>query len=87
MVAGRKDGERDSWESGMDTYTLLYLRWITNEDLLYSTWNSAESYEAGREGSWGRPGVCVCMAETFRCSPETATILFVSRLYPIGNKR
>ena len=41
MVAGRKDGERDSWESGMDTYTLLYLRRITNEDLLYSTWNSA----------------------------------------------
>ena len=41
MVAGRKDGGRDSWESGMDTYTLLYLRWITNEDLLYSTWNSA----------------------------------------------
>ena len=28
MVAVRKDGGRDSWESEMDTYTLLYLRRI-----------------------------------------------------------
>ena len=25
-------------------YTLLYLKWITNKDLLYSTWNSAQCY-------------------------------------------
>ena len=25
---------------GMDMYTLLYLKWIINKDLLYSTWNS-----------------------------------------------
>ena len=30
----------------MDMYTLLYLKWITNKDLLYSTWNSAQCYEA-----------------------------------------
>ena len=29
-------------EFGMDMYTLLYLKWITNKDLLYSTGNSAE---------------------------------------------
>ena len=28
-------------EFGIDMYTLLYLRWITNKDLLYSTGNSA----------------------------------------------
>ena len=28
-------------EFGMDVYTLLYLKWITNKDLLYRTWNSA----------------------------------------------
>ena len=27
-------------------YTLLYLKWITNKDLLYSTGNSAQSYVA-----------------------------------------
>ena len=25
-------------------YTLRYLKWITNKDLLYSTWNSAQCY-------------------------------------------
>ena len=25
-------------------YTLLYLKWITNKDLLYSTWNSDQCY-------------------------------------------
>ena len=28
-------------EFGMDMYTLLYFKWITSKDLLYSTWNSA----------------------------------------------
>ena len=29
-------------EFGIDLYTLLCLRWITNKDLLYGTWNSAQ---------------------------------------------
>ena len=33
-------------ELGIDMYTLLYLKWITNKDLLYSTWNSAQGYVA-----------------------------------------
>ena len=28
-------------EFGKDMYTLLCLKWVTNKDLLYSTWNSA----------------------------------------------
>ena len=35
---------------GMDTYTLLYLKWITNKDLLYSTGNSAQCYMAAWKG-------------------------------------
>ena len=31
-------------EFGIDMYTLLYLKWITNKDLLYSTGNSAQYY-------------------------------------------
>ena len=31
-------------EYGIDMYTLLYLKWITNKDLLYSTRNSAQYY-------------------------------------------
>jgi len=37
-------------EFGMDIYTWLYLKWITNKDLLYSTWNSALPYMAAWMG-------------------------------------
>ena len=30
----------------MDMYTQLYVKWITNKVLLYSTWNSAQCYVA-----------------------------------------
>ena len=32
-------------------YTLLYLKWITNKDLLYNTWNSAQCYVPGWMGA------------------------------------
>ena len=44
--------QREGWgegivrEFGMDMYTRLYLKWITNKDLLYSTGNSAQCYMA-----------------------------------------
>ena len=31
-------------EFEIDMYTLLYLKWITNKVLVYSTWNSAQCY-------------------------------------------
>ena len=37
-------------EFGMDMYTLLYLIWITNKNLLYSTWNSLQWYVAAWVG-------------------------------------
>ena len=39
-------GGKESREFGMDTYMLLYLKWITNKVLLYSTGNSAQCYVA-----------------------------------------
>ena len=44
-------------ESGMGMCTLLYLKWITNKDPLYSTCNSAQCYmaawmEGGLGGEW-----------------------------------
>ena len=59
MVAGGKDGGRDR-EFGMDMYTLLYLKWITNKDLLYSTGNSAQCYVAAwMAGEFGREWIHV----------------------------
>ena len=34
----------------MDMYTLLDLKWITNQDLLYRIWNSAQCYMAAWMG-------------------------------------
>ena len=58
----------------MDMYTLLYLKWITNKDLPYSTWNSAQCF-LDQKGVWGRMDTCICMAESLRCSLETITLL------------
>ena len=38
---------REFWT---DMYTLLYLKWITNKDLLYGTCNSAQCYVAACMG-------------------------------------
>ena len=35
-------GEGIIREFGIEIYTLLYLKWITNKNLLYSTGNSAQ---------------------------------------------
>ena len=37
-------------ESEIKIYTPLYLKWITNKDLLYSTGNSAQYYVAAWMG-------------------------------------
>ena len=57
----------------LDMCTLLYLKWITNKDLLYSTGNSAECYVVawmGGEfgGEWIHVFVFVCKAPC--CLPE-----------------
>ena len=49
MVTKGKVGGRDK-EFGIDMYTLLYLKWITNKDLLYSTGNCALRYAAAWMG-------------------------------------
>ena len=54
-------GSSEGWcegivrEFGMDMYTLLYLKWITNKDSLYSTWNPAQYCMAAWMGGecWG----------------------------------
>ena len=41
---GGKGGGGIVREFGIDMYTLLYFKWITNKDLLNSTGNSAQCY-------------------------------------------
>ena len=64
-------------EIGMDMYTLLDLKWITNKDLLYSTGNSAQCGSLDGKVVQGRTDTCICMAESLCCSPETITKLLI----------
>ena len=53
-------------EFGIDMYTLLYFKWLTNKVLLYSTGNSAQHHVAAWMGGkfGGRMDtcyVCVCV--------------------------
>ena len=51
MVASGEGRVRDF---GKVMYTLLYLRWITNKNPLYSTWNSVQcSVPAWMRGDFG----------------------------------
>ena len=50
MGWGGGGGEGIVQEFGTDMYTLLYWKWITNKDLLYSTRDSAGCYVAAWMG-------------------------------------
>ena len=53
----------------MDRYTLLYLKWIANKDLLYRIGNFVQ------RRVWGRMDICICMAESLCCPPERHSIV------------
>ena len=80
-IASREGlGEMIVREFGMDMYTTLYLKWITNKVLLYSTGNSAQCHVAAWmggefEGEWTH--VCVWLSP-LSCTPETITTLLIS---------
>ena len=76
-------------EFGMGIYTLLYLKWIINKDLLYSTWNSAQCYmTAWVEGEFGGEWILVYvwLSPFTVLSPETITAVLIGYT-PIQNKR
>ena len=62
MVIEGMKGEGMVRGSGMDMYTWLYLTWIANKDLLYSTGNTAHCYVAAwMGGEFGGERIHVCV--------------------------
>ena len=53
MVAGQGSKEGTVREFEMDMYTLLYLKWITNKDLLQHLELCSMLYAAWRGGKFG----------------------------------
>ena len=75
---GERSGEWIVREFGMGMYTLLYLKWITNKDLLHSRGNSANVMrQPGWERSLGENGYMHMMVESLCYAPETITTLFI----------
>ena len=72
---GRVDGGGIVKEFGIDMYTLLYLKRITNKDLLCSTGNSIQYYITNGKIIWKRIGTCICITETLCCTSEMVTVL------------
>ena len=45
---GGVDGGVMNWEIGIDIYTLIYIKWITNKNLLYQKINKIKFKKNGR---------------------------------------
>ena len=58
LLVGGRGGMEEGMvkEFEMDRNTLLYLKWVTTKDLLYSTGNSAQCYVAAWMGVGGFGG-------------------------------
>ena len=60
-------------------YTLLYLEWITNKDLLYSTGNSAQySGITYRVKDSEKINMCISETESLCYTPETNTTVLIT---------
>ena len=61
MVTGGKVEGRVKWEIGIDIYTLLYIKSITNKNLLHSTGNSTQYTVMTFMGIESKKRVHMCM--------------------------
>ena len=86
---GWGQGEGRVREFGVAVYILLYLKWITSKDLLYKHKELCSMLFGSLDGRgvWRRMYICICMAETLCCLPETITTLFANLLYPNSKKK
>ena len=56
---------------GVGPYALLYLKWVTNRDLLCSMWTSVHCYVAAWMGREYGMDTRMCVAESLHCLPVT----------------
>ena len=59
-------------EVGIDIYTSLYIKQVTNEYLLHVTGNSAQFSVVSQKGSKSlRVDICMCMTDSLHFTAET----------------
>ena len=73
------------WEFGVSRYKLLYLEWLSNEVLLYSTGNYIQSLEIMMEDNIRKRNVCVCIY-IHECVYIFVTLLYRRNWHNIVNQ-
>ena len=80
-------GRRECWKIGIDIYTLLYIKLITNKDQLYriagQPFQHRECYSILCNGIYGRRirervDICICVTYSLSCPSETNTRLYIN---------
>ena len=62
VVRGEESGKGIVKEFGIDTYSLLYLKWITNKDLCIADGTLLNAvWQSGWEGFWENGYMCMCV--------------------------
>ena len=66
-----------NWEIGTDICTLLYIRWMTNRNLLCGTGNSTQCCVVTYMGKESKKEwlICICVTGSLCCAAETGTTL------------
>ena len=77
VTKGERGGGGINWETGIDIYTVLYIKPKTNKNLLYSTGNSTQYSVMAYMGkeSKNRVDICICITDSLCCTPKTNTTL------------
>ena len=80
VIRGETWGKMTDWDFETGICTLLYIEWITNKDLLYSTGNSIQYSVVAYMGkeSEKRMDICVCACVCVR-------VVRTCKIYCINN--
>ena len=67
-------GEMD-WEFGISRCKLLYIEWINNKVLLYSTGNYIQYLVINHNGKEYKKNVYICITDSLGCTAEINSTL------------
>ena len=76
LPRGRRGGGRKDWEFGISRCKLLYIEWINNKVLLYSTGNDIQYPVINHNGKeYIETNVYIYVTESLCCTAEINTTL------------
>ena len=76
VAKGEGGGGGMDWEFGISRCKLVYIGWINNQVLLYSTGNYIQYPVINHNGKqYEKKNVCMCITESLCCIAEIGTAL------------